>query len=169
MTGLKLYELSDQVRLLLDRIEDSDPDDPATVELLLQLDQVEGSFERKAEALAFRIREIEADAEICNGEVARFSMRAQIQVRQAERWRGYLMTQMRVAELRRVQTARVTVSVRTNPPSVKVLEEALVPGEFQRSKTTISVDKVAIKTHFETTGEVVPGTEIVRTERLEIR
>jgi hypothetical protein len=69
----------------------------------------------------------------------------------------------------KTETDRFTVAIRANPPSVEVLEPTLVPAEFIRTVTTMSVDKRAILELLKTTGEVPEGIEIVRKQRLEIR
>jgi hypothetical protein len=59
--------------------------------------------------------------------------------------------------------------LRSNPPAVQVLEELLVPDDYKRVVTTTSVDKRAVLDAYKTTGEIVPGVEIVRGTRLEVR
>ena len=59
--------------------------------------------------------------------------------------------------------------MRQNPARVEILEEMMVPGEFKEIRTTVHIDKRAILAHTKQTGEVVPGTEVVRGERLDIR
>jgi hypothetical protein len=44
-----------------------------------------------------------------------------------------------------------------------------VPAEYVRTVTTTSVDKRAILDAYKTTGEIVPGVEVTRGQRLDIR
>ena len=69
----------------------------------------------------------------------------------------------------RIETARFTLAVRTNPPSVTVLEEMLVPADYIRTVTTTSVDKRAVLDAFKRTGEIPEGIDISRGTRLEIK
>lgn len=94
---------------------------------------------------------------------SRANMSAETQAA-TERLRAYLLR-----NLQSVDTPRFRISVRTNPPSVAVLEQMLVPAEYLRTVTTTTVDKRAVLEALKTTGEVVPGVEITRTQRLEIR
>ena len=50
-----------------------------------------------------------------------------------------------------------------------VLEQLLVPAEYLRTVTTVSVDKRLILDNYKATGEIVPGVEVSRGQRLEIR
>lgn len=89
--------------------------------------------------------------------------------RNADRLRDYLLRHMQALGTEKIDTARFKISVRTNPPAVQVLEEMLVPEAFMRTVTTVSVDKRAVLEHLKNTGEIVPGVEIVRSTRLEVR
>jgi hypothetical protein len=75
---------------------------------------------------------------------------------------------MRALGSERIDTARFRVSIRTNPPSVHVLEEMLVPEHYIRTVVTTSVDKRALLENFKATGEIVDGVEITRSTRLDI-
>ena len=89
--------------------------------------------------------------------------------RRAERLRAYLLRNLQSVGTERVDTARFRISVRFNPPSVAVLEQQLVPAEYLRTVTTVSVDKRLILDNYKATGEIVPGVEVSRGQRLEIR
>ena len=89
--------------------------------------------------------------------------------RNADRLRDYLLRHMRELGSEKIDTARFKISVRTNPPSVSLLEQMLVPEEFMRTVTTVSVDKRAVLEHFKSTGEIVPGVDITRSTRLDVR
>jgi hypothetical protein len=69
----------------------------------------------------------------------------------------------------RIETIAHTISIRTNPPAVTVVDASAVPHEYNREKITIDTDRRAILEYFKTTGEVVPGVEITRGQRLDIR
>jgi hypothetical protein len=68
-----------------------------------------------------------------------------------------------------VETARFRIAVRQNPPAVQVVDADAIPADFIRTVTTTSIDKRAIIAVLKDTGEVVPGVEIVRGTRLEVR
>jgi hypothetical protein len=70
---------------------------------------------------------------------------------------------------RHLETARFTVAVVHNPPHVEVLDAAAVPNNFKRTTVVIEVNKQAILEALRRGGEVVPGTEVARPDRLDIR
>lgn len=61
-----------------------------------------------------------------------------------------------------------TLKVRTNPPSVQVTDEALIPEAYWRVKEVKSVDKVTLKEDLKS-GAIVDGCALVQTQRLEIK
>jgi hypothetical protein len=67
-----------------------------------------------------------------------------------------------------IETSRFSLSIRTNPPACTVVDAAAVPGEYQRTKIEISVDRRAILEDFKRDGVIPPGVEITRGERLSI-
>lgn len=79
-----------------------------------------------------------------------------------------LIDAMHVMDRESVITPSGVASIAKNPVSCVVVDEAQVPREFVKTVITTSVDKNAIKAHVKATGEIVPGTELVRGESLRI-
>ena len=52
------------------------------------------------------------------------------------------------------------VTLKNNPPSVKINDEELIPDKFKKEKVSITIDKTLIKSAIQL-GEEVPGAEIV--------
>jgi len=59
------------------------------------------------------------------------------------------------------------VWVHTNPVSVDITDESLVPSEYQKPQPN-KIDKDSIRRHFVETGEEVPGTEAI-TDKTHLR
>ena len=161
-----LYELSDEYRALVDLLDDPEVD-PHLVEQ--ELDRLGDKIAHKSEAIAGLIRWQEGLASVRRAEARRMADGAARFERQAERLRAYVLKHMQATGMTRIDTGRFTLAVRQNPPHVEVLELLLIPSEFKRTVITEEPDKRAILEHTKATGEIVPGTEIARTERLDIR
>jgi hypothetical protein len=159
-----LYELSADFLRVLGALE-SDADE----DLEIELDQIAGQIAQKAEAIGGLVAQLDGMAKMRKAEAQRLRDRASADERHAARLREYLLRHMQEIGTERIDTARFTVAIRQNPPAVEVLEELLVPDDFKREVTTVSVDKRAILDHFKAQGEIVPGVEIVRRQRLDIR
>jgi len=161
-----LYALTEDYLRILDLLEDPDAEHDA---LEQELDGIAGKITHKAEAIAGLIKQCEGMAAMRKSEADRMRDLAARDQRNADRLRDYVLRHMQTLGTERIDTARFTLSVRSNPPAVHVLEEQLVPNEFLRTVTTVSVDKKAILENFKTTGEIVPGTEVTRGTRLDIK
>jgi predicted TIM-barrel fold metal-dependent hydrolase len=160
-----LYSLSSDYTMLLDLLEDPESD-PAEVQA--ELERVAGDIRAKAYGVAAVVQTLGAMAEVQRNEAKRLTEKARRNEAHADRLRQYAKECMQQLGIERLDTGTFTLAVRVNPPSVNVLDAALVPSEFQRTKIEVSVDKRAILDAFKTDGEIVPGTEIVRTDRLSI-
>jgi len=161
-----LYDLSAEYVHILDLLEAEDADADA---LESELDRIAGKITHKAEAIAGLVMQLDGMSAMRKAEAKRLRERAEADESHAARLRDYLLRHMRAIGTERIDTARFTVSIRQNPPSVEVLEEMLVPPKWLRVVTTTSVDKRAILEHVKATGEVPDGVEIVRRTRLDIR
>ena len=69
---------------------------------------------------------------------------------------------MTTCNIQKVKRDVVTVSVQKNPPSVEVGELDLIPAEFRRViPEHWEPDKKEILEHFNKTGEIVPGVDVI--------
>jgi hypothetical protein len=161
-----LYELAADYLHIVTLLDDPDA---AADALELELDAVAGAITGKAESIAVIVTECNARADVLRAGAERLRERAAVEERKAERLKQYLFKNMAVVGTDKITTTRFTVTVRTNPPAVEVLEPLLVPAEFIRTVTTTSVDKRAVLELLKTTGEVPDGIEIVRKQRLVIQ
>ena len=161
-----LYALSDEYLRVLNLLETDDADD---AELDAELERIAGKITQKAEAIVGLVVQLDGMAAMRKAEAARLRDRAGADERHAARLREYVLRHMQEIGTERIDTARFTIAIRQNPPAVEVVDEDLVPADFKREVITVSVDKRAILEHFKAEGEIVPGVEIVRRQRLDVR
>lgn len=162
-----LYELSDIYTHLVDLLEDPESD-PQLLEQ--ELNGIAGDIKQKAENIAGLIFELEGWAKIRKVEIDRLKARAEQNQAKADWLRDYVLRTMQALDIERIDTARFTLRVKLNPPHVEVLESMLIPTRFLRHiPEQWEPNKKAINDHYKATREVVPGVEIVRTEKLDIR
>lgn len=164
-----LYELAADYADLLYRLDDADLDLQDANQLEAIVAELAGKITEKAEGIACVVNELEYRAAAQRAEARRLSERAASRERKAEWLQAYLQREMQVIGTKRIETVRYSLSIRQNPPAVHVLEAAMVPAEYQRTKIETTVDKKAILADHKATGVIPPGVEIVRAERLEIK
>ena len=67
-----------------------------------------------------------------------------------------------------IKNPLLTIKVRENPLSVVIKNEEAVPAQFKTEKTTITVNKNAIKLAYKE-GSTIEGVEFIRTKKLSIK
>lgn len=155
----KLYELTEQYRALQALL-----DDGVTENDLIQktIEECHDIIETKIENIGKLILSMEADATSIRTEEQRLASRRQSLEKQVDHLKTYLLNEMVTCQLEKVKKATITISLRTNPPSVNVLDLEAIPQEYRRViPESWQVDKVAILTQFKTTGEIINGTAII--------
>lgn len=73
----------------------------------------------------------------------------------------YVKENMEKLAINSIETEIGTMSIRKNPLSIEIEDETIIPEEFKKIKTEITVDKTSIKNYFKETGEIVKGSRIV--------
>jgi hypothetical protein len=163
-----LYELSDQYLAVLELLElDSIDDDAGQLELAL--DSIAARITDKAEGIVGLVKQFEGMAELRAAEAKRMKALADADQKRADRLRDYLLRHLVEIGTEKIDTARFRISVRQNPPSVQVVDEAQIPEEYLRTVTTVSVDKRGILDALKATGEIPSGVEIIHGTRLDVR
>lgn len=160
---MTLYEIASQYREVLEM--DCANDDERSA-MISAIDDLSGEFSDKVENIVKFIRNVSAEADAISAEEIRLANKRQSLTRKAENLTAYIEAMMVMSGLREVKAGIFAAKFRQNPPSVTILDESQLDDRFfiierRISKTAISD---AIKA-----GEQVPGIEIVRNERLEIK
>ena len=69
-----------------------------------------------------------------------------------------------------IKSPLINIKVRENPVSVVVKDENAVPMQFKTEKTTVTVNKNAIKLAMKEDAELkIDGIELTRTKKLSIK
>lgn len=78
-----------------------------------------------------------------------------------ERFKQYVKDNMEKLNLAEVPTELGCLKIAKNPISVEIVNEDEIPGDYKKEVIETKVDKTAIKEHFKTTGEIIPGARII--------
>jgi len=162
-----LYQLVDQYRHL-QVLEDPELPDEAVRDTL---EGLEGEITVKATNVARFIANQEAFAEAVEEAAKAMSERAKRLKRRADHIREYLLVQMQVAGIERIESPEFTVAVRKNPPAVVVDSVGELPSEYfapPPPPPEPRPDKKAIAAAIKA-GTTVPGAHLEQSVRLEIK
>jgi hypothetical protein len=167
MSNITLYELAHDYRAAADKLADLELDDQTITDTL---ESLSGDLEVKATNTAMFIRNIEASAAAIKEAESHMAARRKALENRAARIKDYLLANMMVAGVQKIECPYFKLAVRENPPAVEVYEPGLIPAEFMRQPEPPppAVDKTAIKEALKA-GQEVPGCKLSRGVRLEIK
>jgi hypothetical protein len=167
MTSLTLYEITADYRAAVDKLADLDLDEQTIADTL---DSIGGELQTKATSVAAFIRNLEASAAAIKEAEAQMAARRKAIENRAARVKDYLLANMMVAGVQKIECPHFKLAVRENPPAVEVYEQALIPAKFMRQPEPppAAPDKKAIAAAMKD-GEDVPGCRLTRGMKLEIR
>ena len=157
---MKLYELAEKYATLLALLDEDGADETGVKN---QLEIIETEFKDKAESIGKIILSQTADVKIIEAEIDRLTSRKNSLISKTDWLKGYVLTEMSMSGVEQIKTATVSLTVRVNPPSVKILDLNLIPVEYRTIiPESWNPDKRAILEHLKSSGgEIVPGVEIV--------
>jgi hypothetical protein len=161
--AFKLYELNAQYQQLIDLISNSDEERP---EFTDTLESIEDAIEDKLENTAKVIRAIEAEANAIKVEEDRLKKRRQALEGNADRLKDYIFQTMQLTGRDKVKGAHVNLRLQYNPPSVQLLDEALIPARYLVEQPS-TVDKKTLLQDLKN-GVAVEGAELQRKQALRI-
>ena len=163
-----LYELTQQHREL-ERLADTTDELPPEV-IRDTIEALAGEIEAKAISVAAVVRNLEVHADLIRDAAKQLSERAARADKRAESIKAYLLFHLQATGITKVTAPEFTVTVRNNPESVRIADDAELPAEFlvQPPAPPARPDKTAIKAALKT-GRDVPGCWLEAGQRLEIR
>ena len=163
--SFKLYELTEMYKNIWDLVED-DEIDLDTLEKALS--NIEDNIEAKAENMAKLIKGIDGDINTLKEEENRLAKKRRALENKQKNIKEYLEMQLKVMEIDKVKTPLFTVALQKNPPSVNITNEDLIPDQFKKTVTTVSVVKKDLLEALKS-GQVIEGAEIKQGKSLRIR
>ncbi|MCI5836255.1 MAG: siphovirus Gp157 family protein [Veillonellaceae bacterium] len=129
---------------------------------------IEESAAVKVDNIGKLYRQLDADEEAVQKEIERLAERKKHMERTQERLKDIVKAYLELVGQRKVAGALFTATIKRNTPKVIINDEAAIPREFIKVKTTESVDKTAIKKAI-AAGAEVAGATVIQEERLELK
>lgn len=157
---MNIYELSGAYQEVQDMIEQGHDDLEDTLESLVD------AIEDKAIGYAKVMKNIEAQAEAIKSEEKRLSERRKSLDNNIKRLKETLQQTMIYNDMRKIKTDLFNFNIQNNPPSVKVVDESMIPKRFYVEQLPKLDRKTLIK---ELKESEVPGVELTQGESLRIR
>ncbi|MGR6760328.1 siphovirus Gp157 family protein [Paenibacillus sp. T2-29] len=131
----KLYELGNQYKALNDYIDaawDNDDFTEDDFQLYVEtLESIEDEFEHKVENIAKFMKNIEGDIKAFEDEEKRLAKKRKYLQNKYDGLKSYTQAVLLVNKIDSVNAGLFKVRLQNNPPSVKVLNEGLVPDTYK--------------------------------------
>lgn len=165
--NMSLYSIAVEHRELVEHLMDTQTDEQAIADTL---EAESYPLELKAQNVAYAIKNLEAMADaIKNAEKEMADRRKAIEKRAAN-LREYTKTCLEVAGVQKVECPHFALTIKKNPASVDIFEQALIPAKFMRQPEPppAAPDKKAIAEAIKA-GEDVPGAILTQCTRLDIK
>lgn len=158
MSDLTLYNITNKFADLMDKAQNGEITEEEYNELGFEIAQ---ELQTKGANVIGYIRNTELLIEAMKAEEKRISDMRKAGEAKLEKFKQYVLENMERLGLSKIQTELGALSVSKNPMSVEIENEDEIPSEFKQEVVTTKIDKTAIKNHFKTTGEIIPGTKII--------
>jgi len=170
MSELTLYAIATEYRQAADTLAELDLDETTLADTL---ESISGDLTTKAQNVAFVIRNIEASAEQVRVAIEQMNARAQALEKRAERIKEYLLQNMLMAGVQKLDCPYFKMAVRENPAKVVIDDERQIPTAYMTDPApppppAPKPDKALIKKAIQD-GYDVPGCRLERGKRLEIK
>lgn len=170
---MNLYQINAEIEQLENACEDGLLIDKETGELMTiaqALEQMKMDRAEKIENIALWCKNLASDVAALKAEEDNLAKRRKAAEAKIESLKGYLMGALVHADgtTDKFRSARTTVSVRRNAPSVVISDEALLPMEFKIQKIEVKPDKASIKEVL-SRGIEVPGARLENTRSVIIK
>jgi len=160
---MKLYELTQNYLNLLDLLDN--PEVPKEI-IENALEEVEGTFEDKAENIVKLIRSVEAEVKAYKDEEDRLSTRRKTLENKVISLKGYLESSLKTIGKQEIKGKLFTLKIQKNAPSVVIDDVNTIPKKYL--EVVEKVDKKEIKEDLKN-GLEIPGVKLEATESLRIR
>lgn len=165
---MRLYEITNQYQMLLNKIEDSEI---VTDELKQEIASIELSGTEKIKNEAYVIRMLTKDIDIINDEIERLKHKKQTLEDSIDYLKNDICMGMQKLNLTQVK-AKPHFNINLREGKWKVdeltLDQDMIPDEYKRTKINISINKIKLAEEI-LAGVVVPGARLVKEPYIEIR
>jgi hypothetical protein len=161
-----LFELAVQYREDVSKLEDLDLDEQTVADTL---EAMGGELEAKAVNVIYFAQNLAATAAAIKEAETKMAARRKALENRAEALKKYVFDNMKFAGISKIECPHFKLSIRDNPASVDVFDQAQLPADYLREvPATYTPDKTligkALKDGFD-----VPGAKLVHEQRLDIK
>ena len=139
---MNLYQMTGNYQQALAGLEDSGIDEQTIADTL---EGLEGEILDKSKNVAAYFLNLDSDIEQLKEAEAKIKARRITKEKHVKRLKDYLLDNMITNEISKIECPEFKITIRKAVASVEVIDQDLISPEFIKTKTTESVDKMALK------------------------
>lgn len=165
---MKLYEISEQYKGVQELIESGESESMREA-IADTMQMIEGDFREKAQAVVSMTLNMDGGITALDNEIQRLTDKKKTIQNRVQSMRDYLKQNMEATGISKIECPLFTITLSKPSKQVEVTDEALLPDDFVRVKTTVSPDKVAIAKALKDGKEVTGAVLVDGPQRLTIK
>ena len=162
---LSLYNIQTEFLQLTDALIENGGEITPEIEEALQFNK--DNLETKGSNYGLIVKQLEAETEVINAEIARLTNLKKSRSNTVDRLKQSLSVAMELYGIEEIKTPLLKINFRKSE-SVEIISEAILDGKFKIAKTTIQIDKVAIKEAIKA-GDGVAGAILKQNKNIQIK
>lgn len=152
-----LYQITNGLQIL----QEKDFEEMTDEEKNKLQEELEGLLIKKSGSVIQFIRNLESNIKAIKEEEARLKEARQYLEKKQSRIEDYVLNCMDKIEAKEIITGSGILKVRSNPLSVEIVNEDVIPNKYKRQVFETKIDKNAIKEDFKATGEMLDGIKYI--------
>ena len=156
MSTMKLYEITDEARQLLQLVEDGEMTEQ---EIADTLEGVQLEFNEKAEQIGYLLKNLEPFEGGIDAEIKRLQAKKKAIQNRGDSIREYLRINMEACGIKKIECPAFAITLRKPQPKAEVENEQALPDDYVTVKTSFAPDKRAILADLKA-GKQIPGAKL---------
>lgn len=160
---MNLYDLTSSYLQVMDLSQEMDQET-----LKDTLEAIEEQFDLKAENIIKLTKINEAEALAIDTEIKRLQDRKKSLDNKNKQLKEYLYHHMTQTGIKNIKSALFTISIKKNPPKVKILNEELIAPFYFKQIVKHELDKKELLKDLKA-GEEIEGVTLIQDTRLEVK
>jgi ribosomal protein S15P/S13E len=163
MLKTTLYDIANEFEKSLENLLDHDD-----LDLIKEIETIEGEFKSKSTNVAKYIRNLEHLASGIKEIESNQKKRRSALEKKIQRLKDYLRINFEKTNTDRIESEDIVIAIYKNPIKVNVIDENLIPKEFFNIKENKVLNKDMIKESLQN-GNDIPGCELIQEKRISIK
>jgi len=165
MSALRLYEISEKYKFLMDDLFDEETG-VVNETALVKLQELKEPLENKCINVVRVFKSLTAECDAIEKERKAMAAREKSLKTQIDWLKGYLLENMEACEVKEIKCPQFVIGLQKSPPAVDIYDENSIPDEYNRVKVErdLSMIKADINRGIE-----VPGARLIQRNSVRIK